>query len=63
LGDPTAPGPTFTTPSALAVLTFTLTVTDTGALTSADEVVINVTEGAPGYASTPATGNTLDVAR
>ena len=36
--------PTFTAPASDAVLTFTLTVTDRGALTGTDEVVVTVTE-------------------
>jgi uncharacterized repeat protein (TIGR01451 family) len=42
LSDPTSPSPTFTAPSAATVLTFTLTVTDTGGLSDTDEVVVNV---------------------
>jgi len=44
LSDPTAQQPTFDAPDAETVLTFTLTVTDTGALTGTDEVVITVAE-------------------
>ncbi len=44
LSDPAAQKPTFTAPSAVAVLTFTLTVTDTGTLASTDEVVVTVVE-------------------
>lgn len=45
LSNPAARSPTFTAPSAATVLTFTLTVTDTGSLTGTDEVVVTVTEG------------------
>ncbi|MEA3309715.1 MAG: hypothetical protein U9Q70_09425, partial [Chloroflexota bacterium] len=44
LDDPTAQQPTFTAPSAETVLTFTLTITDTGGLTDTDEVVVTVRE-------------------
>ena len=44
LSDPAAQQPTFTAPGAETVLTFTLTVTDTGALTDTDEVVVSVVE-------------------
>ena len=54
---------TFTAPATSAVLTFTLTVTDTGALTGTDEVVITVTSGTPGYASAPVAGSTIDVGK
>ena len=44
LSDPAAQSPTFTAPGAETVLTFTLTVTDTGALADTDEVVVRVVE-------------------
>jgi len=44
LSDPTVQKPTFTAPSAATVLTFTLTITDTGTLTGTDEVVVTVVE-------------------
>ena len=44
LSSATAQQPTFTAPGAETVLTFTLTVTDTGALTDTDEVVVRVVE-------------------
>ena len=46
LSDPAAQNPTFTAPSVATVLTFTLTVTDTGNLASTDEVVVT-TGGLP----------------
>jgi len=49
----------FTAPDAAGVLTFTLTVTDTGSLTDMDEVVVTVTAGTPGYASLPPAGRTI----
>ena len=45
LSNPAAQSPTFTAPSAATVLTFTLTVTDTGGLADTDEVVVTVSEG------------------
>jgi len=53
LSNPTSPSPTFTAPSSPTVLTFTLTVTDTGNLTGTDAVVITV---APTYLITPTAG-------
>lgn len=44
LSDAAAQSPTFTAPSAATVLTFTLTVTDTGSLTGTDGVVVTVAE-------------------
>ena len=59
LSSASAQAPTFTAPSSAGVLTFTLTVTDTGSLTDTDEVVVAVTAGTPGYASLPPTGGTI----
>ena len=59
LSSASAQAPTFTAPSTAGVLTFTLTVTDTGSLTDTDEVVVAVTAGTPGYASLPPTGGTI----
>ena len=53
LSNPATPTPTFTTPDSAAVLTFTLTVTDTGNLTGTDTVVITV---ASTYLITPTAG-------
>jgi len=52
---------TFTAPASAGVLTFTLTVTDTGGLIDSDETVITVTAGAPGYGSTPITNSIIEV--
>ncbi|MDY6877823.1 MAG: PKD domain-containing protein [Chloroflexota bacterium] len=46
LDDPAAQQPTFTAPGAPTALTFTLTVTDTGALADTDEVVVTVANDA-----------------
>jgi uncharacterized repeat protein (TIGR01451 family) len=63
LSSATAISPTFTAPSADAVLTFTLALTDSFGLAdpTPDEVVVTVTAARPGYASTPAAGNTINV--
>lgn len=61
LSSASAPAPTFTAPSTAGVLTFTLTVTDTGSLTDTDEVIITASAGTPGYASTPEADSTINV--
>jgi hypothetical protein len=63
LSSATAISPTFTAPSADAVLTFTLALTDGFGLPdpTPDVVVVRVTAAKPGYASTPVTGSTISV--
>ena len=47
LSNPAAQQPTFTAPSTETVLTFTLTITDSGNLTDTDEVVVSGAERSP----------------
>ena len=63
LSSATAISPTFTAPSADAVLTFTLALTDSFGLAdpTPDEVVVTVMAAKPGYASAPVVGGTITV--
>jgi uncharacterized repeat protein (TIGR01451 family) len=63
LSSATAISPTFTAPSADAVLTFTLALTDSFGMAdpTPDEVVVTVVAPKPGYASTPTAGSTINV--
>lgn len=65
LSSATAISPTFTAPSADAVLTFTLALTDSFGLAdpTPDVVVVTVMAPKPGYASAPVAGSTINVGK